>query len=302
MKDFDKIVQQLQDRKKTDQSRQKELEDIKYVVQALDAVQSSVIETTKATIDFLSSEIQNVRITNQKDSFKTPDAITGSNTVKQAIEQLKKVVEGKDIDFMPVLTRLEAVETAIGKLPTEYPSFPEIPKETAVNNLKEVTGCLDEVKEEIKKLKLDPKIDVKAPEVNVEAPKIEVNFDKVEELKDALQSIVIPDTSALIATLINKTVEVANEVRDLEFPVPNFRTQDIVNAITGKSSDVPRVEIDTSNSPIVYFGKADPSASTSEASWQISRGDTTNGLSKSFPNGDTSFSYVWDNRASLTYN
>lgn len=302
MKDFDQVVQGLKERRDLHESRRQELTDQKVVVEALDAVQKAIIETTKALISSLGEDIQNVRITNQKDSIKTPDAIKGSETVKGAINELKSAVEGKDIDLMPIVSRLEALERAIGKLPTQYPTFPQMPKEMAVNNLKDVTKCIDELRGDVKKLKLDPRIEVKASDVKVDAPQVNVDLKELKELKKAIEELHIPDTSALIGTLINSTYSVAQEIRSLEFPVPNFRTSDIVDAVTGKSATVPRVEIDTSNSPVIYFGKADPSASTSDAAWQISRGDTTNGLSKSFPNGDTSFSYVWDDRASLSYN
>ena len=301
MKDFDQLVQTLKDKKDQDIGRGKELEDVKYVVQATDAVQKAVIETAKAIIDTLTTDIQNVRLTNQKESIATPDALKGANTVKQAVDNLKQVLEGKDVDFMPILERLEAVEQAIGKLPTEYPSFPEIPKETAVNNLAEITKCIDDLRADVKKLKLDPKITLKPTDVTVEAPQINVDMSKLEEVKEAIQGMTYPDTSALIVTLINKTVEVTKSIQELEFPIPNFRSGDIIEAIKGNTTAL-RVEIDNTNPPIVYFGKAEPSASTSESVWQIAKGDTTNGLSKSFPAGDSTFSYVWDDRASLTYN
>jgi len=302
MKDFDNLVQTLKDKKDHNIGRGKELEDVRYVVQATDAVQKAVIETAKAIIESLTTDIQNVRVTNSKESISTPDALKGANTVKQAVDNLKVVLEGKEVDFMPILERLESVEQAIGKLPTEYPSFPEMPKETAVNNLKEITKCIDDLRADVKKLKLDPKITVKPTDVKVEAPQVTVDMSKLEEVKEAIEGINYPDTSALIVTLINKTVEVTNSINELEFPIPNFRSADIINAVTGKSTTVPRVEIDTTNSPVIYFGKAEPSASSSESKWQIAKGDTTNGLSKSFPGGDTTFSYVWDDRASLTYN
>lgn len=58
---------------------------------------------------------------------------------------------------------------------------------------------------------------------------------------------------------------------------------------------------DTTTANVVYIGKAVPGVLPSSPSWQISRLDTSTGLTKTFADGDSSFNNIWDDRASLTY-
>lgn len=62
--------------------------------------------------------------------------------------------------------------------------------------------------------------------------------------------------------------------------------------------------IDEANSTTTYFGQCSMSSSHSQSApiWQIRR-VTISGTQTTtdWPNGDDSFTYVWTNRASLTY-
>lgn len=60
--------------------------------------------------------------------------------------------------------------------------------------------------------------------------------------------------------------------------------------------------IDVASATVTYVGKAAPNTATSAASWQIKKIDsTTNPTSIKFADGVTSFTKVWDNRATFTY-
>ena len=59
--------------------------------------------------------------------------------------------------------------------------------------------------------------------------------------------------------------------------------------------------LEEASSTITYIGEADPGTATSAASWRIKRLDSTSGLAVKYGGGVTTFSQVWDDRASLSY-
>jgi hypothetical protein len=300
MDQFQQIVTNLSDNNTEKAKRRQELQDQKVITDSLKSVERAVIRTTTVLIQNLSKELKEVKISNHPKSIKTPDSLTASTELKSAIKELQKVVDNKNVDLKPILSQLEALERGISKLPTEYPSFPEYPSEMAVNNLQEVTKCLDDLKKELQAIEFSPKITVNPTKVDVKVPDVNVDLKELKELKKAIKEIKFPDSSQILSTLIKSTEDVAIAVRSIQFPVPNFRAQDIVDAVVGRTEAL-RVEIDTTNSPVIYFGKADPSASKDDPVWQISKADTTTGFSKSFPNGDSKFNYIWEERTTLTY-
>ncbi len=66
---------------------------------------------------------------------------------------------------------------------------------------------------------------------------------------------------------------------------------------------IQRIDYDA-NSNAIYLGWAQAGTSTSAATWRIVQNtyDGSNRFTGSgFPNGSPSFTFVWDNRASLSY-
>lgn len=61
------------------------------------------------------------------------------------------------------------------------------------------------------------------------------------------------------------------------------------------------VQLDNSNSTLLYVGQAEPGSPTSSAVWQISRIDLSSGVVVTWANGNREFKNIWDNRSSLTY-
>lgn len=60
--------------------------------------------------------------------------------------------------------------------------------------------------------------------------------------------------------------------------------------------------IDEASATVTYIGKSATDTATSAASWQIKKVDSTsNPTSIKFADGVTSFTKVWDDRASYTY-
>jgi hypothetical protein len=61
------------------------------------------------------------------------------------------------------------------------------------------------------------------------------------------------------------------------------------------------LQFDSSASPILYLGQAQPGSSTSAALWQIMRIDTSSGVAITYANGSGDYTNIWNDRASLPY-
>ncbi len=70
-----------------------------------------------------------------------------------------------------------------------------------------------------------------------------------------------------------------------------------INSLAGASA----VRIDEASSTITYVGKAVAGTLDSDSAWQIFKMDTSSGLEITWPDGESSFTFVWDDRVSLSY-
>lgn len=74
-----------------------------------------------------------------------------------------------------------------------------------------------------------------------------------------------------------------------------------VSVVAGGSVSNYETRIDEVSATVSYIGKATPGAATSDASWQISKLDETTGLVLSYADDVTTFTKIWDDRATYTY-
>jgi len=295
--EFNDIVKDLEKRNKADKDRFKDLTDQQTIVRSMDMVQNAIIKSIGVLVNTLLEDTLNTRITNQKDfpkSFGTPDALAGAQTIKSAINDLKQAVVGKDIDLSGILTHLEDIHGVLNKLPTEYPSFPEMPTEMAVNNLGEMCDKLDAIGLELQNLKLNPKIEVKSPDVKVDLSKEIKQIEKA--VKSISKEVKIPEQKETdLSPLVQAMDNVKTTIQNIQFPVPNFRTQDIVDAIS-LSLDL---QVDDTGT-YTYLGNATPGTSTATASWRIKRVVNATGVI-THADGVSTFNKEWDERASYSY-
>lgn len=233
---FQEIVKDLKKKNKAVKDRHQSLSDQGVVIKSLDAVQNAVIRSIEVLVTSLLEDTLKTRVVNQIEMPKnigTPDALAGAQRVEQAVTQLKQAIVGKDIDLSGVVGHLEAISGTLAKLPTQYPSFPKMPSEMAVNNLSEVCDKLDLLGIELQNLKLDPKIDVKAPEIKIDLSK---ELKQIETaIKSISQEVKIPEYKQDNTDIVKAMKDVKKTIESIQFPVPNFRTEDIVNAINNIS-------------------------------------------------------------------
>lgn len=217
---FEDIVKSLQDNNQTNKNRYDSLSDQQIVIKALDAVQNSIIKSVAVLVEALLTDTLKTKITNMPEL-----AINATNEIVHATEQVKLAVDNKSVDLSGILTHLEGIHADLNRLPTEYPSFPDMPTEMAVNNLDGIIEKLDSLSKEISKLKPAPNIEVKAPKITVNLDKELKNFTK------AIKEIKIPQSKTDTKGVEQAVKKVEKAIQSIQFPVPNFRTQDIVEAI-----------------------------------------------------------------------
>ncbi len=87
---------------------------------------------------------------------------------------------------------------------------------------------------------------------------------------------------------------------DRGYPIGNDADADGRRKLRVGSSDY-ALQVDL-QSGYLYLGQAAPGSLTSEAKWQIAKITyTSSSVVSQYADGESTFSNVWDNRASLTY-
>jgi hypothetical protein len=299
--DFDALVKTLEDKNKSTKERYTSLTDQQALIKSMDAVQSAVVKSVTILVTSLLQDTLKTSITNfpeRQDSISTPDALEAGNEVKQAINELKVCVEGIGIDLDPITSRLEALERALSKLPTEYPSFPEMPTEMAVNNLQSITDKLNELKDAFNSKEYSPKIKVDVPKID--APNVSITVEKdLKPLLKAVEAIKIPDNDKKLLELKKEMSKVTKAIESIVFPVPNFRTKDIVDAIENIQIelapiyDIRNIEEDVTYK---YFGFEERGGTN----WRIMRKTLATSVFM-YATGTTDYATAWTNKASEVY-
>lgn len=268
---FDKIVSDLKDKNKITEDKRLSLTEQAHMVRSMDAVQNAVVNSIRVLLTALLKENLNVDIKNHLESIKTPDALVAAGVIRDSIVQMQKSMVEKETDLQPILTHFKAVLEALSKLPTEYPSFPEMPTTMAVNNLEEVTKELKTLGYEISKLELAPNINVATPDVKVAAPIVNINLDKeLKVLEDAINNLAPKkeDSEEMMRhhqMMMDALSSVENAVRSIEFPVPNIKPTYVGTDGVGKA-------------PVLTSDGEVPTHDVNNASKVSSLNSTDNGL------------------------
>lgn len=167
--------------KKTTERLEKQAEaDYKRQLLAkLEDVRTTQLATMQALAKFLAGHTTKTEVVNQLKSIATPDALK----VVEAVKSLQKDMNGKKVDWSPVLPWLEKISQHLEAIPKEHPEAPEQQQVdmTRTNELLQSFGVA----------LANMKLVAEAPIVNVKVPKTELKIEKVDltELKQPLISI-----------------------------------------------------------------------------------------------------------------
>ena len=292
----------------------------------LNDLEDTVIRAFKTLIQFMDGKTTKTEVVNQLKSISTPDV----DKVVQAVSKLDRDILTNKLDLKPITDALNGLKREITLLPKNMPTAPEQKESVTVTNLDEVTLDTTSLEAAIKALKLDPTIDVKAPVVNVDAPDLSpiktVMLDVLKAIKgQKYPEIPVTDLKTLEdeSKKTNKQLEDANKKLQklVDKPVggggsgghttpyqdstgkPVYVELTVDGKIpveAGATSTYEGRNDTTTDTNLVYLGKAVPGTATSDAAWQIKRYNKSAGH-MSFADDVTTFTKVWDDRTSYTY-
>jgi len=222
--DFDEVVEGVKGRKSLDDSSAREHAMKMELLAAIGSVQRAVLQGSNSTLQALVKGKLKVNVENQVEipkSVATPDAIVGADVVAQAIKTLQSTVESQEnVDITPIVSRLEALQAVLDRLPTEYPEMPEHPTEMAVKGLQDVVDAVSGLQSSIEAIEVSPTIKVEAPKIDLskEFKQLEKTIAKLDK------EIVIPEQKETDVTPVVSAVDaVRNAINSLVFPVPNVK-------------------------------------------------------------------------------
>lgn len=197
--------------KKTTERLEKQAEaDYKRQLLAkLEDVRTTQLATMQALAKFLAGHTTKTEVVNQLKSIATPDALK----VVEAVKSLQKDMNGKKVDWSPVLPWLEKISQHLEAIPKEHPEAPEQQQVdmTRTNELLQSFGVA----------LANMKLVAEAPVVNVKVPKTELKVEKVDlaELKKPLMSILeafqnfeVPPAQFTDMSQVQELLEKSNEL------------------------------------------------------------------------------------------
>jgi len=303
------------------QQAQAKLEQSKHDELLLDnaRTQEVIVKSFATLVDFLEKRTSKTEVVNQLTEIGTPDALK----VVSALESLHETLKThENTDLSEITEVMKGVLAEAKQIPKSHNKI-DIPE--PIDHSKQFESlekAINSLEKAVKAQELNveaPVVNVPEPQVNVEAPDLRPIEKSVttssKEVVKAVQGIKIPELNTdPVEKLLKKTNKLLEELPE-HMPtggggngrvspyedssgIPQFVTLD--NGAIPTTSQPLRAELDDTNDPIIYVGKAVAGSDTANPVWQIAKLDTSSGLSKTW--AGTGFDQIWDNRSSLTYN
>lgn len=294
----------------------------------LDSVSNDIVSAIGVLIQFLDGKTSKTEVVNQLKSVSTPDV----DKVVQAVSKLDKDILANKLDLQPLINELRSVKRELTLVPGKIKT-PEQKDSIKVTNLSEIKLDTTKVEQAIKKLKLDPKIEVKPTDVNIEPVDLKPLKDELLNVVNAIKSQKYPEFPTIEPTDLTKLekeskkqTKLLTEIKDKPTggsggggngtPYVDATGKPLnveletdgsipVTVVAGGGSSTPnyttRIETDSVNSNLTYIGNAVIGTAESTSAWQIKRLDSTTGLIKLWRDGDDSFNNQWSTRESGSY-
>lgn len=304
---------------------------LKAVAQ-LSQLEGNVLRAIELLVKFLDKKVTKTEVINQLREVSTPDVLK----VVAAVEKLDGTVQQNKLDLSGVEQELKNAVEQLKQVPKTLPDAPEAIESVKVSNLSDID--LKPLLDAINALDLK----VEAPIVNVDAPKVDVAAPDLKPIKaiftdllKAVNKIKMPDvkleatdTSKIEKELEKQTkqldelikqpkgggggggngspyIDSTGKVMNVELETDGSIPVTVVAGGSAAAQTVSKID-DTTTANAVYIGKAEltgAAISTSSAVWQIKKLDTSSlALDKKWAEGDSSYTHIWDNRAtSINY-
>lgn len=225
-------------------------------------------------------------------------------------DDARKATNKTIAEFGAVLTDArESLQTIASKSDPELPDFAK-PVVDVINKLIVAVNTKD----------YSPKIDVKVPDVKVPTPQTTVNVDAPNlsgiekllktEMPKAFEEAISKIPETVVPEYPDRWDEVMEWLESIDTASrmkPVFPTElKVVNpdgssigSMSGSTAYEGRNDT-TTDTNLVYLGKAVPGSATSDAAWQIKRYDKSAGH-MSFADDVVTYTKIWDNRTGYTY-
>jgi hypothetical protein len=287
----------------------------KQQLDRLTSLENSVISSMKQLVQFLDGKTTKTELVNHLKDYATTSDI---NKVVSALEQLDSRLTASKLDITPLTKGLSALEEQLKKLPTEYPESPEPVEEVTVKNQIDITPLEKAIKSLVLKA---PDVNVSSPTVNVDAPDLKPLQESLLDVVKAINKQEFPKTD--LSNVEKKLDESNKHLKQLvEKPVggggggggngtpyvdSEGKAKYVILTVDGKipveagaTSTYESRNDTTTDTNLVYLGKALPGSDVTDAAWQIKRYDKSAGL-MSFADDETTFTKQWSGRTTYGY-
>lgn len=284
-------------------------------------LQQTVVQSFSALVDYLDNRVSKTAVVNQLQEIGTPDALKVVEAVNSLHDTLKTHENTDLTELTGVMRQILAEAKSIPKDKIDI----QIPEQKFVDYTKQFKSMTDAV-QAVEKVVKEQKLIAEAPIVNVPETNVEVDLKPLQtSIKDvvkAVNGIVIPEVTLdtkPVETLLKKSNKLLEEILDKPVggggggglswvtvnqdgtPVPIELTADGKIPVEAGATSTYESYVDTTtDTNLVYLGKATPGTATSSASWQIKRYNKSAGH-MSFADDVTTFTKTWDNRTSYSY-
>lgn len=308
-----KEVSEIKASKALEERRHKEAQ------QSAIATQETILKAFNSLVRYLDDprRVTKTSITNQLKEIGTPDAMK----VVEAVNDLHSTLKThENVDLSEIASLLKSVLQEAKQIPKTLPTI-DIPHSVEVSNLVDNSDDFRKMLEAIKAIKLvaeAPVIEVKPTDVVVQEADLKPLSKDMKAVEKAVKALVFPEFSTeSVEKLLKKTNKLLTELPE-NMPsggggggggrvspysssngMPSFVTLTEDGALpTASPSLATRID-DATTAGVTYIGKAAIGAQTDDPVWQITKLETSSGLIKTWAGGSDSYSFIWDDRATL---
>ena len=286
--------------------------------------QETIVKSFSLLVDYLKNNTTKTEVVNQLREINTPDVRHVVSAVDSLHSTLKK---HENTDLTEITKVMQSVLEEAKKIPKE---LPKTEKQEVIDysaQFKALESTVKAVEQAIKGQKLvaeAPNVTYEAPDITLEAPDLSPIKESVDksskEVVKAVKAIPTPEFKTdPIEKLLKKTNKLLEELPDLMpsggggggsswvatndsgIPVPIQLTADgKVPVEAGATSTYQSFNDTTTDTNLVYLGKAVAGTDATDAAWQIKRYNKSAGT-MTFADDITTFTKQWSARTGYTY-
>lgn len=276
-------------------------------------LQETIVQVAKSVVEFMQGNISRTQVLNQIEDFTTRE--DASNLI-ESINRLHDTIKThENVDLSEITGVMQGVLDEVKLIPKEHPEEKEeqfVDYTEQISNLTETVNAVKAAIEAQETTVEAPVVNVEAPVVKVDAPDLKPLTKEVNEaFTKAINSIVFPEYKVDLSTVEEeqrKQTQLLRDIRDTPSggdsggsgSIAPFLVDGALPVVDGGSVSYEGRNDTTSDTNLVYLGKATPGTATSAAGWQIKRYNKSAGH-MSFADDATTFTKIWDNRTSYGY-